>query len=116
MPTITRQQLFAATDVDNVSPETLITVAATPTTTLLINGRVRFSNHTAGAVAITAWAVPASGSASDANIALPETNIAANSYLDVDVPQLSAGGTFQAQSGAASSITAQPIDGAYYTS
>jgi len=115
MPTISRQQLFSPVDVNDGAPEILFTVPSTPTTSLLINGRVRFSNHTAVAVAITAWAVPLSGSPADSNIALPETNIAANSYLDVDVPQLSAGGTFQAQSGAASSITAQPIDGAYYT-
>lgn len=115
MPTITRQQLFTPTDVDDGSPEVLFTVPTTPSNSLLINGRVRFSNHTTGAVSITAWAVPAAGSPSDSNIALPETTIGTNDYLDVDVPQLSAGGTFRAQSDTASSITAQPIDGAYYT-
>jgi len=116
MATITRQQLFAAEDVDNAAPDVLFTVPSTPTSMLLINGRVRFANHTAGAVTITAWAVPASGSPANDNIALPQTSIGANSYLDVDVPQLGAGGTFQAQAGAATSITAQPLDGAYYSS
>jgi hypothetical protein len=114
MATITREQLFAPEDVDNAAADTLITVPSTPTTSLLINGRVRFTNHTAGAVTITAWAVPSGGSAGNTNIALPVTSVGANSYLDVDVPQIAAGGTFEAQAGAATSITAQALDGAYY--
>ena len=116
MPTITREQLFAAEDVDNAAPDVLISVPSLPVSQLLINGRVRFINHTAGAVTITAWAVPSGGSPGNGNIALPVTSIGANSYLDVDVPQIGAGGTFEAQAGAAASITAQPLDGAYYAS
>ena len=116
MPSILREELFAPEDVDNASADVLITVPSTPTTTLLINGRVRFTNHTAGAVTITAWAVPSGGSAGTTNICLPSTSIGANSYIDVDVPQIAAGGTFEAQAGAATSITASCIDGAYYSS
>lgn len=114
MPSITREQLFPPEDIDNATVDTLITVASTPNSLLLINGRVRFSNHTGSVVNITAWAVPSGGTAANDNIALPTTAISANSYLDVDVPQISAGGTYQAQAGAANSITAQPLDGAYY--
>lgn len=115
MPAITRQQLFAPQNINHAAPTVLLTVPATPTSTLLVNGRVRFSNHTAAAATIVAWAIPFSGSSGDDNIALPETSIGANSYIDIDVPQLSAGGTLQAQAGTATSITAQPLDGAYYT-
>lgn len=116
MPSITRSQLFTPEDVDNAAADVLITVALTPSSNLLINGKVRFSNHTGGAVTITAWAVPSGGSAGNTNICLPTTSINANSYLDLNVPQIAAGGTLEAQAGAASSITAQPLDGAIYAS
>src|SRR5687768_12643465 len=115
MPAITRQQLFAPKNVNNAATTVLITIPSNPTSTLLINGRVRFSNHTALAALITAWAVPLSGAVDDTTIALPETSVGPNSYVDVDIPQLGAGGTFQAQAGSATSITVQPLDGAYYT-
>ncbi len=114
MPSITRDRLFAPEDVDNAAADILITVPSTPTGTVLLNGRVRFANHTAGAVTIEAWAVPSGGSAGTTNVALPQTSIGANDFLDVDVPQIAAGGTFEAQAGAATSITAQPLDGYFY--
>lgn len=116
MPTITRQQLFSPKQVDSASVDTLFVVPSTPTSSLLINGRIRFSNHTGGAVTITVWAVPNGSSATNSNLALPQTSIGANNTLDIDIPQVSAGGSIVAQAGAASSITAQPLDGAYYNS
>lgn len=116
MPSITRVELFTPEDVDNVSPDILISVPTTPNDSLLINARVRFTNHTGVAVTITGWAVPNGGSAGNTNICLPQTSIGPNSYLDVDVPQIDAGGTFEAQSGAANSITATALDGAYFAS
>lgn len=115
MPTITREQLFSPKELDNVAPDTLFTVPSLPTSQLLINGRVRFSNTTAGVVTVTAWAIPNGGTADSTTVALPTTSVAANSYLDLDVPQISASGTFAAQASAANAITAQPLDGAYYT-
>ena len=112
---ISRSLLFAPEIVDNAAPDDLISVAASPATLLLINGRVRFVNYSAGAVTITAWAVPSGGTAGNDNICLPVTSINANSYLDMDVPQLGAGGKLQAQAGAATSITAQALDGALYS-
>ena len=114
MTSVTRVALFSPQNVNNASPTTLITVASTPSDTLLINGVVRFINHTGSAVTVTAWAVPSGGSVGNPTIALPTTSIGANSYIDVPVPQIAAGGTFEAQSGSASAITAQPIDGVYY--
>lgn len=115
MPSIDRVVLFSSEDVDNAAPDTLFTVPDAVSTTILINGRVRFTNHTGSAATIKAWAVPDGGSAGDTNVSLPTTSIAANSYLDVDVPQMAAGGIFQAQAGTATSITALAMDGAYYT-
>lgn len=104
-------KLFEPNMVDNAAEETLYTVPATPSTSLLRNGRVRFSNITAGAVTIKAWAVPVSGTASDTNCCLPTVSVNANSYIDVDLPLMKAGDFVQAQAGAASSITSALIDG-----
>ena len=104
-------QLFALKQVNNAAPDTIYTVPASPTNNLLRNMRLRFANTTVGAVTIKAWAVPAAGTAADANVFLPTTSVAANSYIDVDVPQLAAGGFVQAQAGAATSITVSGIDG-----
>lgn len=109
--TITFSQLFGPNVVDNAAPETLYTVPALPTTSILRNGRVRFSNTTAGAVTVKAWAVPAAGAAADGNVFLPTVSIPANGYLDVDIPVVAAGGFVQAQAGAATSITATCLDG-----
>lgn len=105
--TITFSQLFAPNQVNNASAETLYTVPATPTTSILRNCRVRFANTTGAAVTITAWA----GTAVDGNCFLPVTSIAAYDYLDTDVPVIDAGGTLRAQAGAATSITATCLDG-----
>lgn len=107
---ITFLQLFAPTQVASTA-DTIYTVPSTPATTILRNARVRFSNTTASAVTIKAWAVPNGGSAVDSTVSLPVTSIAANAYLDVDIPVLSAGGTFRAQAGAASSVTVANLDG-----
>ena len=114
MASITRTVLFASEDVDSASADTLFTVPTSPSSLILINGRLRFVNHTGGAVTVKAWAVPLSGSALNSNLFLPTTSIGANSYLDVDIPQMGPGAFVQAQAGAATSITAIPLDGAYY--
>jgi hypothetical protein len=108
---LTFSQLFASKQVNNAAPDTLFTVAASPTNTILRNGRIRFANTTAGAVTIKAWAVPAAGTAADANVFLPTLSLTANTYADVDMPVLGAGGFVQAQASAAASITASMLDG-----
>lgn len=104
-------QLFAAKQVNNAAVDTLFTVPAAPAASILRNGRVRFSNTTAGAVTIKAWGVPAAGAAGDTNVILPTVSIPANDYIDFDVPILAAGAFMQAQAGAATSITASHVDG-----
>lgn len=108
---LTYSKLFEPNMVDNAAPETLYTVPATPASGLLRQGRVRFANVTAGAVTIKAWAIPLAGSASDTNICLPTLSLAANSYVDLDIPTLKAGDFLQAQAGAGASITSMLIDG-----
>ncbi len=111
---VSRVKLFAPEIVDNSAPDDLITVAATPSTLLLVNGRIRFSNVTNSGATIKAWAVPSGGTADDTNVCLPTVSIPANSYLDMDVPQIGAGDKLQGQAGTVNAINAQPIDGSYY--
>lgn len=111
MTVLTFSQLFAPNVVDNAAPETLYTVPTTPTTTILRDLRIRFSNTTSGSVTIKAWSVQAAGTAADSNVSLPTTSIAANGFIDIDFPIQAAGGFIQAQAGAATSITASCIDG-----
>ncbi len=108
---LTFLQLFPPQQVDNAAADTLYTVPSTPTNIILRNGRVRFTNTSAGAVTITAWAVESGDAAGDDMCILGVTSIGAESYIDVDVPVLTAGGTIQAQAGAATSITASALDG-----
>ena len=109
--TITFSQLFAAKDVNNAAPDTLFTVAPSPASNLARNVRVRFSNVTGVAATIKAWAVPPAGTAVDANVCLPTVSVGLNSYIDVDIPVMIAGGFLQAQAGTVTSITATCLDG-----
>ena len=86
-------------------------VPADPATTIARGVRVRFANTTAGAITVRVWAVPAAGAVADVNTALPTTSIAANGYLDVQIPVLAAGDTLRALASAATSITATCLDG-----
>lgn len=112
---LTYTKLFEPNQVDNAALETLFAVPASPTTSLLRNGRVRFVNTTAGAVTVTCHAVPVAGAASDTNALLKAVSINANSYLDVDLPVMKAGDFVQAQAGAATSISAHMIDGVLFS-
>lgn len=110
MASLDFSKLFAPNQVNNAN-ETLYTVPASPTTNRLRNAVIRFANTTAGAVTIKAFAVPSGGAAGDDNVFLPTTSVAANSYIDVDMPVLEAGGTLVAIAGAATSITAHYMSG-----
>lgn len=109
--TISFTQFFAPNQVDNVAPETLFTVPASPTTNLARNVRVRFANTTALPATIKAWTVPPAGTAGDTNVCLPTVSIGANLYIDIDIPIMSAGYFCQAQAGTITSITATFLDG-----
>lgn len=93
----------------------LVTVAATPATILLRGGRMRLTNTTAGPVTATLYAVPPAGTAADGNAFLKGKSIAANDYLDVDLPIMPAGSKIQGLAGAATSITAHMLAGSLFS-
>jgi hypothetical protein len=76
---------------------------------------MRLTNTTAGAVTATLYAVPLAGTAAVGNAFLSAKSIAANDYLDVDVPIMPAGAFIQGLAGAATSITAHMISGGLYS-
>ena len=94
---------------------TLFTVPATPTTNLLRGGRMRLTNTTAGAVTATLYAVPLAGAAAAGNAFVSAKSIAANDFLDVDVPLMGPGAFVQGLAGAATSITAHMISGSLFS-
>jgi hypothetical protein len=112
--TISYSQFMAPT-VLGVAAATLFTVPATPASTLLRGGRMRLVNTTAGAVTATLYAVPLAGSAAAGNAFVSGKSIAANDYLDVDVPLMGPGGFVQGLAGAATSITAHMISGSLFS-
>lgn len=94
------------------SAAAIYTVPASPTTTLLRNGRVRLTNEATSAVAASLYAVPSGATtATTTNAFLPGVSIGANSSLEVDVPQLAAGDAIYAVCGVANSVNAQAMDG-----
>lgn len=97
-----------------VTAATLFTVPVLPASTLMRGGRVRFTNTSAVAVTVTAYAVPPAGPAAAGNAFVSGKTIAANDYLDVDVPVMPAGSFLQALAGAATSVTVHMIAGSYF--
>lgn len=111
--TISYQKFFPPT-VLTTTAATLMTVANTPASTLLRGARIRLTNTTATAAAVTLYAVPNAGTAGAGNAFLMAKTIAANDYLDVDVPIMAAGDILQGLAGTASAITAHMISGSYF--
>lgn len=106
---------FMGPTVLGIAAATLFTVPALPATILLRGGRVRLVNTTAAAVAATLYAVPLAGTAAAGNAFLSGKSIAANDFLDVDVPLMGPGGFVQGLAGAAASITAHMISGSLFS-
>ena len=92
-----------------------MTVPSSPLTTLLRGGRIRLVNTTGAAVTATLYAVPSAGTAAAGNAFVSAKSIAANDYLDVDVPIMPAGATLQALASSATSITAHMVGGGLYS-
>lgn len=105
---------FFAPTVLTTAAATLFTVPTLPATTLLRGGRIRLANTTAGPVTATLHAVPLAGSAAAGNAFLFGKTIAANDFLDVDVPILPSGSFVQGLAGAVTSITASMLSGSYF--
>lgn len=107
---LTISRLFAPT-VLGTSTGTLFTTPSTPSSTVLINGRVRFTNTSSSTVAVTAYAVPSGGAAAAGNCFCNAETIAANNHADYDIPQLAAGDFLQAFAGAGTAVTATALAG-----
>ena len=113
--TISYSNFFVPT-VLTTTAATLFTVGATsaPASTLLRGGRIRFTNTTASPVTVTAYVVPSAGTAAAGNAFVSGKTIAANDYIDVDVPVMPNLAFLQALAGAATSITAHMISGSLF--
>lgn len=111
---VTIVQLFAPT-VLTTAATIIYTMPTSPASSILKNGRVRFLNTTAGAITVTAYAVPSGGTPVVGNEFLSAQSIAPGQYWDTDIPVLNAGATFQALASANTSITASELDGVLFS-
>lgn len=111
---LTISQLFTPVQLPN-AVAVLFTMPTTPTNSVLKNGRVRLTNTTGGAVAVTLYADVAATASSAANEFFPAKSVPANDYIDVDIPTLKAGDTLRGFAGAATSITMHELGGILYS-
>lgn len=87
-----------------------------PASSVLKNAAVRFSNVSANAATVTAYAVQGGGTTGlTSDCFLNAYSIAPNSYLDIDVPMLGAGGFLSAAASATSAIIATALDGVLFS-
>ena len=114
--TMQYSKLFEPVALALTTPTTIFSVPSVVATSLLKGAVVRLTNSTAGAVSATLHAVPLAGTAAATNMCFPTTSIGANSYVDVQLPQMKAGDFLQGFASAATSINIQAISGAYYSS
>lgn len=113
MATVLPVQMFEPTQLTG-SAATLYTNPG-PASTIVINGRVRFSNTDTLTHQVTAYAVPLGGSASASNCFLNAFSIGPNQIVDVDMPVLKVGDFLQAKADTTLTITASAIAATQYT-
>jgi hypothetical protein len=112
---LTIAQLFPPTQL-GLASAVIYAAPATPTSSVLKNGRVRLTNTTALAETVTLYVAPSATASSAANCCLNAESIAANSHIDVDIPTMAAGDTLRGKSGAvASAITVHELGGILYS-
>ncbi len=113
--TMQYSKLFEPVALVLTTPTTIVTVPATPSTTLLRGGIVRITNTTALAAVATLYAVPLGGTAGVTNAFMSNQSVSPNSYVDVQVPQMKAGDFLQGFAGTAAALNIQAIAGSYYS-
>lgn len=111
---LTITQLFAPVQLPNAAA-VLFTPPAAPTSIVLKNGRVRLTNTSGAPVAVTLYADASGNASSAANCCLNAVSVAANGYLDVDLPTLKAGDTLRGFAGTANVVTMHELGGVYYS-
>ena len=109
MVALTFTKLFAPAQLTGAA-STFYTCPATPPG-YVVNGRIRFTNTDSAAHQITAYLVPSGGTAGAANSFLTAKTIAANDFLDIDLPQMGPGDFLQAFADTASKVTIHSIGG-----
>ena len=103
-------KLFAPT-VLGTAAAVVYTCPTSPTSSVVKNGRIRFTNTSGAVVTVTAYAVPSAGTPAAGNTFLNTYPISGNGYFDIDLPTLASGDTLQALASAATSITVHEIGG-----
>lgn len=111
---LTFSQLFTPVQLP-ASAGTLFSMPTAPTGTVLKNGRVRLTNTSGSAVAVTLYAAASAVASAAANCCLNAVSIAANGYLDIDLPTMLAGDTLRGFAGTASVITMHELGGVLYS-
>lgn len=81
----------------------------------LRNLSIKLVNTTAGAITVTGYVIPASGSAGDSNTFISAESIGANSTIEVNVPKMITGDDLQMLASAGTSITVHELDGVVRT-
>ena len=111
---LTVTQLFLPVQLA-ASAAVIYTMPTSPTTSVLKNGRVRLTNTSGSAVPVTLYAAPSATASTAANCCLSAVSIAANGYLDVDIPTLTAGDTLRGFAGTAAVVTIHELGGIVYS-
>jgi hypothetical protein len=111
---ISISKLFAPVQLGTAVAEFFL-MPATPTTSVIKNGRLRLTNTSAAAASVTLYAVPSGSAPAAGNECLPAISIAANQNLDVDFPTLAAGDSLQGLASAANAITVHELGGIVYS-
>lgn len=94
---------------------TLYTVPSGSGSIVLGRARIRFTNITSLQAFVTAYGVPSGSGAGPQNAFSMNLGIVANSYVDVDVPQLSAGGYIVAAAGTSGAIVVHSMDAVLFS-
>jgi hypothetical protein len=93
----------------------IYSLATTPPTNTLKNGRLRLTNTSAGAVTATLYVAASGTGSAAANCFLNAVSIGANESLDLDIPTMGAGDTLRGLASAANSITVHEMGGVIYS-
>ncbi len=108
---LTISQLFPAAQLTTSSA----VIFSMPATGVLKNGRVRLTNTSASAVPVTLYSAPAATPSGASNCCLSAYSVAANGYLDVDIPTMTGGDTLRGLAGTTLVITVHEMAGIIYS-
>lgn len=101
---------FASVVLGNAS-SIIYTVPSSPSSLTFYGGRVRFANFDTVTHSVTMYAVPSGGAPATSNEVLAAKPIAANDFIDVDVPILGPGMTIRALADAGAAVNMSQLAG-----